>query len=128
VQQQLEDWRRREEEQTLTAKRFQRDEVRHQDLSSRQAVFSSSEKKLHTTPSKRTLSSGVIVVVLELCFAVVALILLYQALDSVFFLQNPGSVRSVHLQVACKPWLFAFSPSRCEASPYAGRKQNGRAS
>jgi hypothetical protein len=27
LQQQLEDWRRREEEQTLTAKRFQRDEV-----------------------------------------------------------------------------------------------------
>jgi hypothetical protein len=101
-------------------------------MSSRQTVFSSSEEKLHTTPSERTLSSGVVVVVLELCFAVVALILLHQALDSVFFLQNPGSVRSVHPQVACKPWLFvclfAFSPSRCEASSSAGRKQNGRAS
>jgi hypothetical protein len=48
----------------------------------------------------------VVVVVLELFFAVVALILLHQALDSDFFLQNPGSVRSVHQQVACKPWLF----------------------
>jgi hypothetical protein len=47
-------------------------------------------------------------------------------------LQNPGSVRSVHPQVACKPWLFvclfAFSPSRSEAYSSAGRKQNGRAS
>ncbi len=50
--------------------------------------------------------SLVVVVVLELFFAVVALILLHQALDSVFFLQNSGSVRSVHQQVACKPWLF----------------------
>jgi hypothetical protein len=54
------------------------------------------------------LSSGVVVVVLELCFAVVALKLLHQALDSVFFLQNPGSVRSVHQQMACKPWLFVY--------------------
>jgi hypothetical protein len=54
------------------------------------------------------LCSLVVVVVLELFFAVVALILLHQALDSVFFLQNPGSVRSVHQQMACKPWLFVY--------------------